>query len=130
MLKIERSKSIDASKVEGAVRRIEIEEVWCVMNGTKIGKASGPSASGFAIELFKTGGDKSLKSLTNIFNGILFKDKLLAEWILSLLVTIFKGKEDPLNSNSYRGIKLLVHAFKLCKKILDGHLGELVDIDK
>ena len=104
--------------------------MWCAMNGMKIGKASGPFASGVAIEVFKAGGVKSLKSLTNIFNDILFKDKLLAEWILSLLVTIFKGKEDPLNSNFYRGIKLLVHAIKLCRKILDGHLGEVVDIDK
>ena len=65
--------SIDASKVEGAVRRIEVEEVRCVMNLMKIGKASGPS--GVAIELFKAGGDKCLKSFTNIFNDILFKDK-------------------------------------------------------
>ena len=65
------SDSIDASKVEGAVRRIEVEEVWCAMNCIKIGKASGPS--GTAIELFKSGGGKCLKSLTNIFNDILFK---------------------------------------------------------
>ena len=37
------SDSIDASKVERAVRRIEIEEVGCAMNRMKIGKASGPS---------------------------------------------------------------------------------------
>ena len=28
---------------EGAVRRIEVEEVWCGMNCMKIGKAIGPS---------------------------------------------------------------------------------------
>ena len=71
------SDSIDASKVEGAVRRIEVEEVLCAMNRMKIGKASGPS--GLVIELFKAGGDKCLKSLTNIFNDILFKDKLPEE---------------------------------------------------
>ena len=60
------SDSIDASKVEGAVRRIEVEEVWCAMNRMKIGKANGPS--GVAIELFKVGGAKCLKSLTIIFN--------------------------------------------------------------
>ena len=38
---------IDASKVEGAVRRIKVEEVHCAMNQMKIGKASGPS--GFTI---------------------------------------------------------------------------------
>ena len=60
------SDSIDASKVEGAVRRTEVEEVWCAMNRMKIGKASGPS--GVAIDLFKAGGDKCLKSLTDILN--------------------------------------------------------------
>ena len=89
----------------------------------KIGKTSGPS--GVAIELLKAGGDKCLKSLTNTFNDILFKDKLLEEWMLSSLVPNFKGKEDPLNSNSYKGIKLLEHAFKLQEKILDGPLGEM-----
>ena len=43
----------------------------------KIGKPSG--SSGVAIELFKAGGDTCLKSLTNIFNDILFKDKLPKE---------------------------------------------------
>ena len=47
--------SIDASKVDGAVRRIEVEEVQCAMNQMKIGKASGPS--GVPKELFKAGGE-------------------------------------------------------------------------
>ena len=64
----------------------------------KIGKASGPS--GVALEMFKAGEDKCLKSLTNIFNNILFKDKLPVEWMLSLLVPV--GKGDPLNPNSRR----------------------------
>ena len=71
------------------------------------------------IEMFKVGGDKCLKSLTNIFNGILFKDKLLEEWLLSSLVPIFKGNGDLLNPSSYRGIKLLEHAYKLYEKILN-----------
>ena len=32
--------SIDSSKVEGAVRRIRVEEVQCAMNQMKIWKAS------------------------------------------------------------------------------------------
>ena len=92
--------NIDASKVEAAVRRIEVEEMRCVMNRMKIWKASGPS--GVAIELFKDGGDKCLKSLTNYFSDILFKDKLQEEWMLSSLAPIIKKKGDPLNPNSYR----------------------------
>ena len=71
-----------------------------------------------------------MKSLTNRFNDILFKDKLPEEWMLSSLVPIFKGKGDPLNPNSDRGIKLLKHTFKLYEKFLDGCLREVVDIDK
>ena len=37
------SDSIDASNVEGAVRRTEVEEVRCAMHCMKIGKANGPS---------------------------------------------------------------------------------------
>ena len=71
-----------------------------------------------------------MKSLTNIFNHILFKGKLPEEWILSSLVPNFKEKGDPINPNSYRGINLLKHAFKLYEKVFDGRLLEVVDIDK
>ena len=120
--------NIDASKVEGAVKRIEVEEVRCAMNRMKIGKASG--FSGVAIGMFKAGGDNCLKSLTNIFNDILFKDKLPEEWMLSSLVSIFKGKVDPLNPNPCKGIKLLEHPLKLYEKTLNGRLRKVVDIDK
>ena len=86
--------------------------------------------SGVTIELFKAVGDKCLKSFTNIFNDIFFEDKLPEEWMLIFLVSIFKEKGDSLNPNSYRGIKLLEHAFELYEKVLDGCLLEVVDIDK
>ena len=80
--------------------------------------------------MFKAGGDKCLKSLTNIVNDIMLKDKLLNGWMFRTLVPIFKGKGDPLNPNTYRVIKFLKHTFKLYEKILDGHLCEVVGIDK
>ena len=73
-VEIEWSDSIDASKVKGAVRRIEVEEVQCAMNHMKIGEVSGPS--GVAKEFFKAVRDKCLKSLTNILTDILLKDRL------------------------------------------------------
>ena len=51
--------------------------------------------------------------------------------MLSLLVPIFKGKGDPLTPNScHKGIKLLEYTFKQHKKVLDGHLHEVVNISK
>ena len=100
----------------------------CGMNFMKIRKAGG--SSGADIELSKAGGDKCWKSLPNIFNDMLFKDKLSEEQILSSLLPTFEGKGNPLNSNSCRGIKLIEYAFKLDKYVLDGRLCEVVNIDK
>ena len=110
------------------MRKIEAEQVWCAMNCMKIGETCG--LSWVSIQLLKGGGDRALKSLTNIFNDTLVKDKLMWEWKLSLLVQVFKGKGDPLNSNSRRGIKLLEHVFKMYEKVLDRRLREVIDIDK
>ena len=55
-----------------------VEEVRYAMNRMKLGKEIGSS-----VEFFKAGGDKCLKSFTNIFNDILFKDKLREECMLS-----------------------------------------------
>ena len=63
---------------------------------------------------------KCLKSLGNIYNDILFKDKVPEKWLLNSLAPIFKDKGNPLNQNSYRETKLLEHAFKLYEKVLDG----------
>ena len=48
----------------------------------------------------------------------------------SYLVPIFKGKEDSLNTNCYREIKLLEHTFKLYQKIFDGRFRDVINIDK
>ena len=45
------SDSIDANKVEAAVRRTEVEEVQSAISRMKIGKASRPS--GAAVEMLK-----------------------------------------------------------------------------
>ena len=50
--------------------------------------------------------------------------------MLSSLAPIYKGKGNPLNTNSFRGIKLLKHAFKFFEGILDKRPRKIVDIDK
>ena len=51
--------------------------------------------------------------------------------MLSSLVPLFKGKRDPLNPNSYKGIKLLEHTFKLYEfgKMQYGFMPERGTVD-
>ena len=43
--------------------------------------------------------------------------------------TNFQGKGHVRNSNTYRGVKLLKHAVKIAKKVLERRFRELVNID-
>lgn len=88
------------------------------MNYKKNGKASG--SSGVVSEIVKAAGEPCLNFLITIFIDDLFESKLPEEWMLSSLVVTFKGEEDFLSPNLYRGIKLLEHDFKLNEKVLDG----------
>ena len=72
------------------------------------------------LEIFKADGDKCLNLLANIFNDILFKDKLPEERMLSSLVPILKEKGDSLNPNSCRAIKLLEHDLNVIRKFWMG----------
>ena len=55
-------------KTEGAVRKIEVEEVQYAMDCMEIREAS--EHFGVAVELFKASGDKCLKCLTSTSNDI------------------------------------------------------------
>ena len=50
-------------------------------------------------------------------------------WQTSVLVTIFKGKRDVRNCNTYRGVKLLDHAMTIVERVLERRIRELVNID-
>ena len=41
----------------------------------------------------------------------------LDEWVLSVMVLIFKGKGDAMSCEAYSGVKLLEHAMKFVGKI-------------
>ena len=89
----------------GAVHKINVKEMLCVMNNMKNGEASGLSR--IVLEMLKAGGGPFLNSLAAMLNDILFESKLPQKWMLSSLEPILKGKRDPLSLNSYRGVILL-----------------------
>ena len=88
---------------------------------------SGPT--GVVFKMLRAGGKGCLESL-RIFNEVLFENKLPDKFNVELNGSSLQGKGDPLNTNSYRGIKLLEHAFKMYKRILDRRLRETVAIAK
>ena len=53
-----------------------------------------------------------------------------ADWAMSVVVPIFKGKGDAMSCGSYRGVKLLEHAMKIVERVMEKRLRQMVTIDK
>jgi len=46
-----------------------------------------------------------------------------------LILPIYKGKGDPVDCGSYRGIKLLEHAMKVVERIFEHRIWQQIEID-
>jgi len=51
------------------------------------------------------------------------------DWKSSVVLPIYKGKGDPMECGSYRGIKLLEHAMKVVEKIFEHRIRQQIEID-
>ena len=52
------------------------------------------------------------------------------DWRDSIIVNLYKGKEDALDRGNYRGLKLTDHVMKLVEHFLERRTRKMVDIDK
>jgi len=51
------------------------------------------------------------------------------DWKSSVVLLIYKGKGDPMECGSYRGIKLLEHAMKVVERIFENRIRQQIEID-
>jgi len=51
------------------------------------------------------------------------------DWKSSMVLPIYRGKGDPMECGSYRGIKLLDHAMKVVERIFEYRISLQIDID-
>ena len=84
------------------------------------GKVVGPV--NIPIEVWKCLGMKGISWLTNLFNEILRSKKMPNEWRKSILVHIYKKKEDIHNCVHYKAIKLMNHTMKLWESMMKQRL--------
>jgi len=51
------------------------------------------------------------------------------DWKSSVALPIYKGKGDPMECGTYRGIKLLEHAMKVVERIFEHRIRRQIEID-
>ena len=107
---------------------IKEEEVVIALKKLKESKAAGQS--GIVAEMLKGAGEAGVKWMTDLCNMVISKGHIPEDWKQSTLVPIFKGKGDPMECGSYRGIKLLEHAMKVVERVLEQRLRGMVKVDE
>jgi hypothetical protein len=83
------------------VHRIQESEVKDALKRMKEGKVMDPD--GIPIEVWRSLRDVAIVWLTTLFNLIFRSNKMPDEWRRSILVPIFKNKEDVQSCTNYRG---------------------------
>ena len=78
----------------------------------KMKKHKAPGLSGLVTEMIQATGDTGTQWILDLCNGIVKKGNIPEDWKSSVVLPIYKGKGDPMEYGSYRGIKLLEHATK------------------
>jgi len=89
--------------------------VRAVLKKTKRHKA--PGLSGLVAEMIQAAGYTGTQWLLDLCNGTVKEGCIPEDWKSSVVLPIYKGKGDPMECGSYRGMKLLKHGKKVAEKI-------------
>jgi len=104
-----------------------MDEVRAALKKMKRHKA--PGLSGLVTEMIQTTGDTGTQWILDLCNGIVKEGSILDDWKSSVVLAIYRGKGDPTECGSYRGIKLLEHAMKGIERIFEHRIRQQIKID-
>ena len=107
--------NVEVDAVEDPVVCVCTEEVLQALNELKTGKSPGPSE--VSLGLIAASRGVGIQMMAEICQNVLSGFGMPAEWALSIVVPIFKGKGDIMNCNCYRAVKLLEHGMKVVEMV-------------
>ena len=106
---------------------IRMDEVRAVLK--KMKRHTAPGLSGLVAEMIHATGDIGIQWILDLCNGIVKEGSIPDDWKSSVVLPIYKGKGDPMECGSYRGIKLLEHAMKVVERIFEHRIRQQIKID-
>ena len=80
-------------------------------------------------EMIQATGDTGTQWILDLCNGIVKEGSIPDDRKSSVVLPIYKGKGDPMECGSYRGIKLLEHAMKVVERIFERRIRQQIKID-
>ena len=113
-------KTEEAEVINEEVNCVSREAVKNALRRMKKAKAVGPNE--LPVEVWKCMGKMGIEFLTRLFNRLLMGERMPEEWRRSVLIPIYKNKEDAQCCGNYRIIKLMSHTMKVWERIIETRL--------
>jgi len=88
-----------------------------------------PGLSGLIAEMIQATEGIGTQWLLYSCNGSVKEGCIPADWKSSVILPIYKGKGDPMECGSYRGIKLLEHSMKVVERIFEHRIQQQTEVD-
>jgi len=88
-----------------------------------------PRVSGLVSEMIQAIEDIGTRWILDLCNGIVKEGCIQEDWKSSMVFPIYKGKGNPMECGSYRGIQLLEHAMKVVERIFKYRIQQQIDVD-
>ena len=117
----------DLPPIAGPPPPVTTKLVRDALKKMKSGKAAGPS--GIIAEMLKASGDEGVERIRELTEVVFANGTIPADWEVSYILNLFKGKGEALDRNNYRGLKLTDQVMKLQERILVTLIRQMVDID-
>ena len=108
---------VECHEVMGHCCLISEEELEAANKEVKMGKAACPT--GVVSEMMKASDAFGTRWMTDLINNIVKEGCIPDDWRKSILVSVYKGKCDPLVCSSYRASKLLEQPMKVLERVLE-----------
>ena len=105
--------NLKAELVEGPVERVSQKEVVKVIREIKVGKAAGPLE--VSVEMILASGEIRIGVMVELCQGVTHGRGILDDWVLSVVVPIFKGKGNAV-SWRYKGSEVATACSEDCRK--------------
>ena len=105
---------------------ISKDEIMKAIKELKCNKAHG--IDGVLNEYIKCTADLMIDIWVKLFNRILDSGEISSDWLIGIIITLYKGKGSHLGPNNYRGITLLSCVGKLFTSILNNRLNEFLNV--
>jgi len=107
---------ISARVKEGTADYSRNDEVAAALKKMKIHKA--PGLSGPVAEMIQATWDIGAQQILDLCNGIVKEGCIPKDWKSSVVLPIYKGRRDPMEYGSYRGIKIVGTSYESGEKDL------------